>query len=393
MVYEDSSVHVKGNLSDFTITTMFQKDFRLRVLTDWDEANWEEIFDDVKVDWALILGQPYSGKTTLANNLVKALGGPSRVAIINPKEIEAQIKSTLGTPEEPFEGKVPQNKIEDAIAGKIKADKKGGKRVTYVFDSFPGQTSSTEFARFAREKIGCPPDFIVSCQVSEPAVIQARHKKRLEVEADLSEEQVEQFRAMLQDYHENYETYIASYAEHSIESGRTKLVVVDTTTSSEETIINHLRDSVAPKVILVNHDKRLPVDAICANLGIKYNFMYISVYQLIKHHMTQGTPFGKRLAASKKLKDLDFVVSKEDGKDEFKEAEYSAAYFDLDLVVELVCHTVAMQRRPYQSFILLEGLCNSARLKIIDDQLSLRFMDELFMIEKHVGEVQAVVGL
>ena len=40
MVYEDSSVHVKGNLSDFTITTLFQKDFRLRVLTDWDESNW-----------------------------------------------------------------------------------------------------------------------------------------------------------------------------------------------------------------------------------------------------------------------------------------------------------------------------------------------------------------
>jgi len=37
---------------------------------------------------------------------------------------------------------------------------------------------------------------------------------------------------MLQDYHENYETYIPSYAEHSIESGRTKLVVVDTTASS-----------------------------------------------------------------------------------------------------------------------------------------------------------------
>jgi hypothetical protein len=28
-----------------------------------------------------------------------------------------------------------------------------------------------------------------------------------------------------------------------------------------------------------------------------------------------------------------------------------------------------------------------------DDRLELRFMDELFMIEKHIGEVQAVVGL
>jgi len=138
MVYEDSSVHVKGNLSDFTITTLFQKDFRLRVLTDWDESNWQELFDEVKIDWCLILGQPYSGKTTLASTLRKALGGPSRVTVVNPSEIEASIKSTLGTAEEPFEGKVPLNKIEDAIANKIKADKKAGKRLTYVFDSFPG---------------------------------------------------------------------------------------------------------------------------------------------------------------------------------------------------------------------------------------------------------------
>ena len=66
-----------------------------------------------------------------------------------------------------------------------------------MFDNFPGQSSATEFARFARDKLGCPPDFIVSCQVSELAALQARHKKKLEVEADLSEEQVEQFRAML----------------------------------------------------------------------------------------------------------------------------------------------------------------------------------------------------
>ncbi len=194
MVYEDSSVHVKGNLSDFTITTLFQKDFRLRVLTDWDESNWQELFDEVKIDWCLILGQPYSGKTTLGSTLRKALGGPSRVTVVNPSEIEASIKSTLGTAEEPFEGKVPLNKIEDAIANKIKADKKAGKRLTYVFDSFPGQTSATEFARFARDKLGCPPDFIIQSQVSEPAVLQARHKKKLEVEADLSEEQIEQFR-------------------------------------------------------------------------------------------------------------------------------------------------------------------------------------------------------
>lgn len=63
------------------------------------------------------------------------------------------------------------------------------------------------------------------------------------------------------------------------------MVQVDTTAASEETIGNILKDAMAPKVILINHEKRLPVDAICANLGIKYNFMYLSVYQLIKQHI------------------------------------------------------------------------------------------------------------
>lgn len=114
---------------------------------------------------------------------------------------------------------------------------------------------------------------------------------------------------------------------------------------------------------------------------------------MIKHHISNATAFGKRLLASKKTKPLDFHLGDSQVKDEYSEEEYSAAHFDLDLVVELVCNTVALQRRPYQSFILLEGLCNSARLVGEDDRLELRFMDELFMIEKHIGEVQAVVGL
>ena len=143
----------------------------------------------------------------------------------------------------------------------------------------------------------------------------------------------------------------------------------------------------------MNHEKRLPVDAICANVGIKYSFMYLSVYQLIKQHAQMATSFGKRLLASKKLKPLEFSLGDSQAKDEYNEDEYSAAHFNLDLVVELVCHTIALQRRPYQCFILLEGLCNSGRLIGEDDHLELRFMDELFMIEKHIGEVQAIVGL
>jgi adenylate kinase family enzyme len=111
-----------------------------------------------------VTGPPLSGKTTLTNYLKKHLGS-SRVAIVDYKEHEEAIKKTLGSAEEPFEGKVPLAKIEDSMVESMRKDKKAERRVTYVFDGFPGQPTGTEFARFVREKLRCPADFIISCQV------------------------------------------------------------------------------------------------------------------------------------------------------------------------------------------------------------------------------------
>ena len=42
---------------------------------------------------------------------------------------------------------------------------------------------------------------------------------------------------------------------------------------------------------------------------------------------------------------------------------------------------------------MIEGLCNTSKLILDDDRIELRYMDELFMIEKHLGDVAAVIGL
>lgn len=60
------------------------------------------------------------------------------------------------------------------------------------------------------------------------------------------------------------------------------------------------------------------------------------------------------------------------------EAEYSAAHFDLDLVIELLKYTIQQVRNPTQRFVILEGLCNANRLASHDDRMELRLMDELF---------------
>jgi len=64
-------------------------------------------------------------------------------------------------------------------------------------------------------------------------------------------------------------------------------------------------------------------------------------------------------------------------RDEFNESEYSPVHFDVSLVCQLLKKTIS-EKRTNQKFVLLEGLCNSQKLSNVDDQLELRFMDELF---------------
>lgn len=65
----------------------------------------------------------------------------------------------------------------------------------------------------------------------------------------------------------------------------------------------------------------------------------------------------------------------------------------MDLVLNLLQHTISLHRKPSQRFILIEGLCNTQRLAGVEDKMELRLMDELFMIERFIGDVQAVIGL
>ena len=297
------SYNIPNNmLRVFETKSLFLKENRLQVVAEWDAQNWQEIFDSVKVDWCLVTGSPLSGKTTVTKYLQKHIGSQRAITVIDHKEHESAIRASMGTADGPYEGEVPLAKVEDSIVATIQRDKKAGKRAMYVFDSFPGHKSAADFARFVREKLRCPADFIVSCQINQDGAgtLAQRFKKKLEVEADLSEEQQDQYRNMMNEYQANIEPYISQFSESTIETGRTRLVLLDTTASSEEYVANTLKDFLAPKVILLNHEKTVPVDVVAANISIKFNFMYISVYQLIKQHVEANTQWGKRLLLTKK---------------------------------------------------------------------------------------------
>ena len=57
------------------------------------------------------------------------------------------------------------------------------------------------------------------------------------------------------------------------------------TACSKESMTQNVRSRFSAKVIIVNHEKRIDVDTACSNLAIKYNLLYMSVYQLIKQEI------------------------------------------------------------------------------------------------------------
>lgn len=142
----------------------------------------------------------------------------------------------------------------------------------------------------------------------------------------------------------------------------------------------------------MNHEKRISVDTACSNLAIKFNMLYMSVYQLIKNEVQAETTLGLALAQSKREKNMSFGASSADAEDPFDEAAFSAVHYDQTLVMQLVQQKIA-ECRTSQRFILLEGFCNSNKLESDKQRLQLRFMDEFFAIEKTIGEVVGVIGL
>jgi hypothetical protein len=58
----------------------------------------------------------------------------------------------------------------------------------------------------------------------------------------------------MQEYQENVEPYISNFAEGTIETGRSRLILVDSTSSSEESVSAILRDAISPKVLFINHE-------------------------------------------------------------------------------------------------------------------------------------------
>jgi hypothetical protein len=112
---------------------------------------------------------------------------------------------------------------------------------------------------------------------------------------------------------------------------KSKFMVLNTDGSLETTLAN-LRNTFSAKVIIVNHESRLDVDTACSNLAIKYNMLYLSVHQSIKHNILSKSPIGKELLASMKPKSIAKAVNDEAS----SENDYCAVHFDLRVVIKML---------------------------------------------------------
>jgi hypothetical protein len=88
---------------------------------------------------------------------------------------------------------------------------------------------------------------------------------------------------------------------------------------------------------------------------------YISVHQLIREEITKGTAMGKELLKSRSQRNLSTAFQRVSMVDKNDEMQFSAVHFDIQLVMKLLNQTIGV-KRTNQKFIMIEGLCNGAKL-------------------------------
>lgn len=368
----ENFVEIKNNnLTLFNIDALFQKEFRLKITDSWDYGRFREMLGS-KTDYIIVTGTWCSGKTTVCQYLASSFG----YQIIDHKAVLEECKKKHENDEEPPES-IPIEEVLEEIAAKIDVMRQTNSK--FVFDTFPGSDPAHFDAIL--DFLGTP-DYIMVLDSDKEF-----RKRRY-----MSKAEAEEWTEELEEETKNLPDNTGLVVEHcrekyqDISPDRFRILEFNL---SQDSMKRQINDELCPKVILINHDKRLASDTTCANLAIKYNLIYISVYQLIRKHIEGNTSFGHQLLATKKPRAIKINSQT---KDEFQEADYSAIHFDLPLVLRLIKSTVN-EILSNQKYILLEGLCNSSKLSNESDLLELRPLDELIEIEREIGEVVAVASL
>lgn len=245
-----------------------------------------------KITWGFITARAYANKSAVADEMASM----TLSKVINMNAVSEGVRKRLSTEEEPFEGDVPMAEVEADICAMIKGDAK----CAYLFDGFNHKTPK-EFLEWACGAFGNPSYWLpVTC---DKAAADDGWKKANDAE-DVAEEAAEEIAGG--------EAAFAAECEAvngCLEGISMKIHPTMNASGTKESMCAALKAITCAKIVLVNHDPRLPVDVSCANLAIKYNMLYLSVHQIIKENITKCTSFGLRLVASKEERQLSEAFS------------------------------------------------------------------------------------
>lgn len=130
-------VELKNNqLTLFTIDSLFEKQFRLRIVDRWDEKRFVEQMGD-KINWGIIYGQWLSGKTTMCKHL-----GNQGYFVLDSKVTLEEIKKQYEEMENPPEGDIPDGVVVDRLIEKVSKQVQINPKTKFLFDSLPGKENS-----------------------------------------------------------------------------------------------------------------------------------------------------------------------------------------------------------------------------------------------------------
>ena len=264
-------------------------------MSQWDYSIFEEKLGN-KIEYGVLNGQTNAGKTTLATTMKNSLD----FQVIDMKVLAEKIKASMVDEDgNPFEGEIPVETVEKEVVKIISASKGSAERKKFVFDGFLHKDAAS-IIQFL-DQFGFP-TFWTNLTASEKSLKDRFCKKEgmddfPEDQQEVLAEQTSSFAAMKDELHMHYVNY----------SDRITISELSTD-NSLETTKKELTSKFSPQVIILNHEKRLGIDTTCANLAIKYNMIYISVYQIIKYHIENKTNWGTDLMQTKRKKVLNLTT-------------------------------------------------------------------------------------
>jgi len=322
-----------------------------------------------QLNYALIIGSLSSGKTTTAKKLEK-MG----FILLDLDVLTEEIKKRLATPENPIENITVSfdQKLEELKNIMLKRKNKDDR---FVLDNLP--IEDAELMKKILNAIGVPTNYIVlETDIKE---IKKRYQKKAEL-PELNEEETQKIDKRI-DLLKKSKIIIYKICEHPASAKYTI-----NTDQNEEFLTSKLKSIYQPNIILLKHEKSLEIDSIFTNLSIKYNFLYISLDEIIKNEIIRKTALGKELNRTKVCKEIteDFASN--------ENIEFCAIHYDQKLILKILKDILSKSSGKYQ-IAIINGYLNSHKLKGYEEKQDFRAMDELFAIEKEIGQIKGVINL